>query len=400
MGCGRSSAATRPVVKSQHSIQVYKVPSETEVEADFGPSPSCASYASGKPPPNPAMQLYMRVVSDGDVASGLRPQVCVGGTTTAGQVEGEFAEKTWTRFFSEGGEASWRELLANSGVALSCRKGRKKQGDANQDNAFVCRHRDLTIAGIADGHGEAGHWASHWAARYAAHLALVEVSVPDDGSPELPDDMALRRMFNLVHEALCLRAKTDGFDLDMSGTTLTLCFVRHEAREVLVAWVGDSRCVLGRGGGLEACALSEDHKPDKVEERVRIVSFPGSIIHTTGCPRVSTQRLEEECGSDAGLALSRALGDLTLHSVGIIHLPGVRRMTLSEEDGESVVLLCSDGVWDMLSPEEVATEVSEAGRENVASATEAIVAKARERWLADVGSEADTDDISISAVWV
>ena len=44
--------------------------------------------------------------------------------------------------------------------------------------------------------------------------------------------------------------------------------VDYDAKKILVANAGDSRCVMGKGG--EAVALSFDHKPEEETEIKRI----------------------------------------------------------------------------------------------------------------------------------
>ena len=47
-----------------------------------------------------------------------------------------------------------------------------------------------------------------------------------------------------------------------------------KGKDLYVANVGDSRCVMAREGGsgrLDAVAMSDDHKPDRRDERERIL---------------------------------------------------------------------------------------------------------------------------------
>lgn len=53
-----------------------------------------------------------------------------------------------------------------------------------------------------------------------------------------------------------------------------------QGRQLTTAWVGDSRCVLGRaspGGGWEALDLTADHKPTNPGERERITRAQGRV---------------------------------------------------------------------------------------------------------------------------
>ncbi|KIZ03972.1 hypothetical protein MNEG_3991 [Monoraphidium neglectum] len=109
---------------------------------------------------------------------------------------------------------------------------------------------------------------------------------------------------------------------------------------LLVANVGDSRAVLARGG--KAVPLSVDHKPNLREERLRIEDA-GGVVVWAGTWRVS-----------GVLAVSRAFGDRPLKRY-VIPTPDVREEALSSRDDS--VILASDGVWDVLSNQDVVTLV-------------------------------------------
>lgn len=68
-------------------------------------------------------------------------------------------------------------------------------------------------------------------------------------------------------------------DCEFSGTTACVAFL--EGRLLNVAWVGDSRGVLGRaksaGPGFEAVNMTNDHKPTCKEEQARIVASSGRV---------------------------------------------------------------------------------------------------------------------------
>merc|ERR1712039_946310 len=78
-----------------------------------------------------------------------------------------------------------------------------------------------------------------------------------------------------------------------------------------------------------------------------------------------------------GLMVSRALGDGYLKSYGVNAEPDVFQHKLEAEDRCAIV--ASDGVWEMLSDEQVA-QIAYEHRESAASAATAIVAEARAKW--------------------
>ena len=124
---------------------------------------------------------------------------------------------------------------------------------------------------------------------------------------------------------------------------------------IACANAGDSRCVLCDADG-HAVALSHDHKPSDPGEKARIEAAGGWLAEPQqpgAMPRV--------CGS---LNLSRSIGDLKFkvnHAVGqaaqiitadpdvIVHI---------YNPGDRFVVLACDGVWDVMSSQDVVDFVS------------------------------------------
>lgn len=67
-------------------------------------------------------------------------------------------------------------------------------------------------------------------------------------------------------------------DCEFSGSTAVVSLLRGTT--LWTAWVGDSRCVLGRKTGPvshEAVSLTKDHKPTVREEKARILAENGRV---------------------------------------------------------------------------------------------------------------------------
>ena len=106
-----------------------------------------------------------------------------------------------------------------------------------------------------------------------------------------------------------------------------------------IANVGDSRAVLVSRRSA-AVPLSYDHKPNRPEERRRIAAAGGRVVSCFGVPRVN-----------GVLAVSRAFGDRHIRPT-IRADPEITERRLV--DGDSHLVIASDGLWDVLTNQEAA----------------------------------------------
>lgn len=147
-----------------------------------------------------------------------------------------------------------------------------------------------------------------------------------------------------------------------ASTVATAC---GGVAKLFVAWCGDSRAVLCRGR--KGIRLSEDHKPDTRAERTRIKAAGGHVMQDAwGTWRVggrdesdmlnelNRRRKPSDEPSRWLLSTSRSFGDVELKVPDplVISEPDIRVVDLVPEDW-SIILAC-DGVFDVLSDQEVA----------------------------------------------
>ncbi|WVZ99809.1 hypothetical protein U9M48_045056 [Paspalum notatum var. saurae] len=121
---------------------------------------------------------------------------------------------------------------------------------------------------------------------------------------------------------------------DTVGSTAVVAVVCSS--HVIVANCGDSRAVLCRGK--QPLALSVDHKPNREDEYARIEAQGGKVIQWNGYRVLGV------------LAMSRSIGDRYLKPY-IIPVPEVTVAARAKED--ECLILASDGLWDVMSNEEV-----------------------------------------------
>jgi serine/threonine protein phosphatase PrpC len=335
-------------------------------------------------------QFIKQVCTPNQIFELVSHEFCAFGTTNPGRrgqaiIEPEFEEKNLEISHSRGPE-DFRTALADLGIGICCHKAKKPQ-QPNQDNVFFCKMGRFTLCGVADGHGPDGHWASHWAARFVLRLLMVELD--RTGAP--PGDDVFRKVFDFTHRCLRVVSNTTGFDLNMSGATLTVCVVDHQEHQVVAAWVGDSRCAIGKAGSSYGESLTRDHKPQDAQEKKRIEASGGEVVKLEGD---IPHRIFVRNSAGPGLAMSRAIGDAIAHTIGVIHEPDIVRCQAKGK----FLLCCSDGVWEFIESTEAVQMVDQFGRQKVRQAVELLTLESRKRWLTE--EECLTDDISAICVYV
>ncbi|CAM8890284.1 unnamed protein product [Rhodiola kirilowii] len=87
--------------------------------------------------------------------------------------------------------------------------------------------------------------------------------------------------------------------------------------------------------------LTRDHHPDRDDEKSRVETAGGYVYDSTGAPRVNGK-----------LAVSRAIGDVSLKRYGVISSPEItdwQQLT----DNDSYLVVASDGLFESLSTQDV-----------------------------------------------
>ncbi|XP_044506417.1 probable protein phosphatase 2C 76 isoform X2 [Mangifera indica] len=128
-----------------------------------------------------------------------------------------------------------------------------------------------------------------------------------------------------------LESERDTFRDDGSTASTAVLVGNH----LYVANVGDSRTVLSKAG--KAIPLSEDHKPNRSDERKRIENA-GGVVMWAGTWRVG-----------GVLAMSRAFGNRMLKQF-VVAEPDIQDQEIDEEF--DLLVLASDGLWDVVPNED------------------------------------------------
>ena len=74
--------------------------------------------------------------------------------------------------------------------------------------------------------------------------------------------------------------------VEQDGTTALLGLLRNNTLHT--GWVGDSRCILSRQG--RYVRVSEDHKPDKPNERKGVEARGGQVLRHRNGPHYVVER--------------------------------------------------------------------------------------------------------------
>mmetsp|Transcript_47022 Transcript_47022/g.135481 ORF Transcript_47022/g.135481 Transcript_47022/m.135481 type:complete len:373 (+) Transcript_47022:113-1231(+) len=272
-------------------------------------------------------------------------------------------------------------------VGFSCRRG-VKRGDAlpNQDAWGVYLvPENLAAFGVFDGHGEKGHWISELV-KGTLLKGIAQHSVSSvDPTP------AVKQWYRQVHRTMCSNPKLGAMH---SGTTATVVVHDVKRGRLVVSHVGDSKAVLLKQSGkkLVAEALTRDHRPELHEERERITRMGGSIVYDGRCHRVSWP------GGDVSLNMSRSLGDAVAHDAcGVSEECDLRVHRLCHTD--KAIIIGSDGMWDVISPQEAASIVSEFAPERAMDAARRLADEAVTRWYMQTEGRV-VDDTTVLIAWL
>lgn len=195
--------------------------------------------------------------------------------------------------------------------------------------------------GVYDGHAGAGvsaRCSTNLLPAILENIARIKDMNEDYGETG-PLSNAIRSGFLQLDESMRTLPEVMAGQ-DRSGSTAICCLVTK--KHLYFANCGDSRAVLSRGGKVALC--THDHKPANPAERDRIQKAGGSVM---------IQRV------NGSLAVSRALGDYEYKANSErgpceqLVSPEPEVTALDKSDNDEFAVLACDGVWDVMTNEEV-----------------------------------------------
>jgi protein phosphatase PTC2/3 len=220
---------------------------------------------------------------------------------------------------------------------------------------------EYLLLGVCDGHGDDGLVSNFTASNIAKNLRETMMEKSDE---VVEVDLTSSEYWNAVWSKTCVmfdaelkREKLDG------GSTGVFALFSDEI--IVVANVGDSRCILLQEASTDSLAstvtpLSFDHKPENPVEVERCTKAGMQVQSKTyvidGVERKFTHIVKSE--SDK-LAVSRAFGDFDYkgndqfgpEGQAVCCIPDV--VVHQRDKKDNFLVLACDGVWDVMSNEDV-----------------------------------------------
>jgi len=369
MGCGGSKKQGGPTVEAaRRRLSVGQVDGTSEVK-DAGTSDQDRGAVA--------------TLNDEDLMALLNTD-----TTGTGRKFslGSAEDKGKTSFANKAIEAKGDKQDA-TGMGYTCRKGLKPESP-NQDSwCVMVVEGDFAFYGVFDGHGKQGHDISNFVKENLPKLIIKDARFKEHNEDGKICIDAYKRIQNIIITADQMKK----LDAQLAGTTCTTCIHSFVHNKLTFAHVADSTAVLAKlkDKTFTAVQLTRDHKPELKDERARIEKNGGRVVFDG----YANHRVYAKNARYPGLNMSRCLGDLLGHQdCGISCEPETMEMQITAED--SFLLLCSDGVWEFITPQEAVDFVKDHGPAKAMVAAEKLAKEAWDRWIKEEGG-AVVDDITV-----
>jgi serine/threonine protein phosphatase PrpC len=295
----------------------------------------------------------------------------------------------------------------------------------------------LGLFGVFDGHGDGGFASQFISSNLISKLqsnpnwnvAYNEINSDNDSC----SNAVLETVFTEAYYDLDKDLKDEESKPRDGGTTAIVALL--SGQRILVANVGDSRCILVKKRAasknnqngeeesigmsqIEVLSLSEDHKPDLPDERARIESA-GLAIHIDQIPFNEDDKngqyvmISKVKKSDKEmLGVARAFGDydyksneeLSSSRQAVVCTPDFVVMERADSEDMFLILAC-DGVFDVMSNDEVGLFVTNGVNAAIATLTKEdrpveaeVLASVGDGLLAECLEKGSTDNMSVLIV--
>lgn len=286
-----------------------------------------------------------------------------------------------------------KTLIAKVGdlsIRYACFSQRGRDPDHPQKPNQDCfgHHWNSSAAFFAvyDGHGPTGEKCSDFVKKKLP--SILKRHIEQNGGVDWVTTDDIHKSLKDAHVECNTQLHQSEIDDSLSGTTSVGVYV-HDGR-ITACNVGDSRIVLGTmsNNEIQAVPLSKDHTPYRPDEVARCVAS-GARILSMGQIDPSTKEAGDEDVEDPprvwakdgkypGTAFTRSLGDSVAESLGVNAEPELLTMAVSPT--ERLVVIASDGVFDVVSNQEV-VDLCFIHRDDPALACIELIDKSHKEWL-------------------
>ncbi|KAL5148751.1 putative protein phosphatase 2C 76 [Glycine soja] len=255
--------------------------------------------------------------------------VDTGSMSSAGPLVDMMPEKDDDGRFASGG---WKSEDGRLSCGYSSFRGKRVTMEDFYDiKTLKIGGQSICLFGIFDGHG--GSRAAEYLKEHLFDNLLKHPNFLTDAKLAISVFCNYNNLCKLAGEtyqqtdANFLDSEKDTFRDDGSTASTAILVDSH----LYVANVGDSRTIISKAG--KAIALSEDHKPNRSDERKRIENA-GGVVMWAGTWRVG-----------GVLAMSRAFGNRMLKQF-VVAEPEIQDQEIDEQI--ELLILASDGLWDVV----------------------------------------------------
>ena len=296
-------------------------------------------------------------------------------------------------------------IISNIGIKGSksiTQGGKERTGHRKKNQDFYIIEKNINnilgfnLYAILDGHGENGHLASQFASKHIIKKFTNITSKLNDAESiyNFFKKSDFQKIIDIFLEIDNQIINQNGFDISLSGTTC--CLVIQLYDHIICSNIGDSRAILIFDDN-KIFELSHDSKPEIPEETKRINMMGGVVdqVKNNDGERMGPYRVYIKNMDQPGLAMSRSFGDKKAKSCGVIPYPDIIEYTINNDS--KYMVICSDGVWEFLSNEDV-MEIGNKyyGQNNINEFCSQLLKKSTEMWEYE---ENYIDDITIIAVF-
>ncbi|KAE8728241.1 putative protein phosphatase 2C 76 [Hibiscus syriacus] len=258
-----------------------------------------------------------------------------GATANGGPVVYTFLKKDGDGKYVKGG---WRSEDGKLSCGYSSFRGRRAtMEDFYDTKTSKINGQTVCMFGVFDGHG--GSRAAEYLKQHLFENLMKHPKFMTDTK------LAISETYQQT-DADFLDSVRDSYRDDGSTASTAVLVGSH----LYVANVGDSRTVISKAG--KAIPLSEDHKPNRSDERKRIENA-GGVVMWTGTWRVG-----------GVLAMSRAFGNRMLKQY-VVAEPEIQDIEIDEEF--ELLVLASDGLWDVVPNQDAISLAQEEEEPEVAA---------------------------------